>query len=118
MNQLTEMNDPAGQEHEQEHLRAMGKWRFILIRGIIGFGGTLFISLALSNLPDDWRAAHRFHESVFGHLFRSWVTGFCISAFFGAIVGLLAWRRIVSDYWPGSKPDPESSFTRLGPLKR
>ncbi|HEV3037418.1 MAG TPA: hypothetical protein VHA33_06495 [Candidatus Angelobacter sp.] len=31
-------------------------------------------------------------------------------------VGLLAWRRLVSEGWPGAKPDPESSITTLGPL--
>jgi hypothetical protein len=32
------LSDPAGEEQERERLRAMGKWRFILLRGIIGFG--------------------------------------------------------------------------------
>ena len=32
------LGDPAGQEQERERLRGIGKWRFILLRGIIGFG--------------------------------------------------------------------------------
>jgi hypothetical protein len=108
--------DPAGQGHEQARLRGMGRWRFILIRGIIGFSGPMFLFLALSNLSVDIHSAHAFHQTTLRYLFGHWLAGFCISAFFGFVVGLLAWRRLTSEVWPGAKPDPESSATALGPL--
>jgi len=99
------------------NLSGMGKWRFILVRGIIGFGGPMFLWLALTHLSGDIESAHQFHESTIHHLLRSWAFGLCISAFLGSIVGLLAWKRTVSDVWPGSKPHPESSITTLGPIR-
>ena len=130
------LRDPMGEEHEQEQLRAMGKWRFILIRGIIGFSVPMFLWLALTQLSEGVHAAHEFHRNTLSRLFEdvhaarefhrstlsyllhSWVGGFFISAFLGSVVGLLAWRRLVSEVWPGAKPDPESSITTLGPLSR
>lgn len=110
--------DPAGQGNDQARLREMGKWRFVLIRGIVGFGIPMFLLLALSNLSNDIHAAHAFHESTMRDLLGHWITGFCMNAFLGFVVGLLAWRRIVSDSWPGAKPDPESCTITLGPLGR
>lgn len=98
--------------------RRMGKWRFILARGIIGFGGPMFLWLVLTHLSEDIHSAPAFHESTICHLLGSWVFGFCISAFLGSIVGLLAWKRIVSEVWPGDDPRPESSITTLGSLNR
>lgn len=52
------------------------------------------------------------------YLLGHWIAGFCMSVSLGFVVGLLAWRRMVSDVWPGAKPDPESCTTTLGPLSR
>jgi hypothetical protein len=57
-----------------------------------------------------------FTSLSFQHLLDSWVAAFCVNAFFGVVVGILAWRRVTSEIWPCVKPDPESSITRLGPL--
>ena len=111
------LRDPAGEAHEQARLRSMGKWRFIIIRGIIGFSGPMFLWLALIHLPEDVHAAHEFQRNTFSYLLHSWLSGFFISAFLGSVVGLLAWRRLHSEVWPGAKPDPESSITTLGPLE-
>jgi len=108
--------DPAGENCEQEHLRSMGKWKFILLRGIVGFSGPLFVWLALSRLSEDISLAHYRHIGVVRYLLQSWIFGLFMCAFLGAIVGLLAWRRITSEVWPGAEPDPESSITRLGPI--
>jgi hypothetical protein len=110
------MNDPAGPNDEQERLRALGKWRFVLIRGIAGWGIPMFLWIVLSNLPEDLKSARAWHQSTFQHLFHSWVAAFCMNAFLGVVVGVLAWRRFTSEIWPGAKPHPESSITRLGPL--
>jgi hypothetical protein len=108
--------DPAGRNSEQERLRAIAKWRFIITRGIIGWGVPMFLWLAVSNFSDDLKTARAWHQSTFQHLFQSWVAAFCINAFFGLVVGFLAWRRVHSEIWPGTESDPESSITRLGSL--
>src|SRR5579872_5089173 len=95
----------------------LGKWRFILARGIIGFGVPMFLWSALTSFSEDVHSAGAFHQhSTVYYLFHSWLFRFCISAFLGSFVGLLAWKRLASEVWPGSKPDPESSITTLGPL--
>jgi hypothetical protein len=96
----------------------MSKWRFILVRGILGFGVPMFLFFALSYLEEDIHSAHVFHTSVLRYLLGHWIVGFCISAFAGFVIALLAWRRIHSEVWPGAEPDPESSATTLGPLSR
>jgi hypothetical protein len=110
------LGDPVGQEHEHERLRNMGKWRFILLRGIIGFSGPMFLWLALTHLSEDVHSARQFHQNTLSYLLHSWMGGLFISGFVGSVVGLLAWRRLVSEVWPGAQPDPESSITTLGPL--
>jgi len=109
-------NDPAGGNSEQERLRALAKWRFILTRGVIGWGVPMFLWLALSNFHTDLKAALSPHESRFQHLLGSWVFAFCFNALLGILVGFLAWRRVHSEVWPGAEPDPESSITTLGSL--
>lgn len=108
--------DPAGRNSEQERLRALAKWRFIITRGIIGWAVPMFLWLAVSRFSDDLKAAASSHDSTFQHLLRSWVLGFCINAFLGLVQGFLAWRRVHSEVWPGTEPDPESSITTLGSL--
>ncbi len=113
------LRDPAGEEHEQAQLRSMGKWRFIITRGIIGFTAPMFLWSALTDLSKDVRATHEFYRNMLSYLLHGlggFFIGFCISAFVGFVVGLLAWRRLHSEVWPGAKPDPESSITTLGPL--
>lgn len=110
------LGDPAGQEHERERLRDMGKWRFILLRGVIGFSGPLFLWLVMTHLFEDVHSAREFHQNTLSYLLRSWMGGLFVSAFLGRVVGLLAWRRLASEVWPGAKPDPESSITTPGPL--
>lgn len=110
--------DPAGQGHNQARLRGMGKWRFILIRGIIGFAPPMFLFLALSNFSKDIHTAHAFHQATLRYLLGHWMVGFSLSVSLGFVVGLLAWRRLVSDVWPGAQPDEESCITTLGPLSR
>ena len=110
------MQDPVGLDQDHDRLRAMGKWRFVLIRGILGWGVPMFLWLALTHLSEDINSAGRYHQSTFQHLLHSWAGAFLINAFFGLVIGLLAWRRVTSDVWPGAKPDPESSITRLGSL--
>ena len=51
------LSDPAGEENQQTQLRAMGKWRFIFIRGIIGFSVPVFLWLVLTHLSEDVHAA-------------------------------------------------------------
>lgn len=108
--------DPVGQSREQGRLRALGKWRFILARGILGWGIPMFLWLVLSNLREDVKSAGSYHQSTFQHLVHSWTGAFFITAFLGVIVGFLAWRRLTSEVWPGATPDPESTITRLGSL--
>ena len=110
------MQDPVGQDGDQERLRALGKWRFVAIRGVLGWGIPMFLWLALSNLGEDVKSAAASHQSTFQYLFHSWVAAFSINAFLGIVIGILAWRRITSEVWPGAKPDPEAAITRLGPL--
>jgi hypothetical protein len=117
LSDLGVLSDPAGEDHlEQSRLRRLGKWRFVLLRGIAGFSVPMFLWLAATNLSDDIKSARFWHGSILLDLFQAWVAGFCISAFLGAVVGFLAWRRITSDVWPGDRPDPESSITRLGSI--
>lgn len=115
--ELGVLRDPAGEEHERVQLRSMGKWRFIIIRGIIGFSGPMFLWLLVTHFFEDVHAAREFHRNTLSYLLHSWLGGFFLSAFLGSVVGLLAWRRLVSEAWPGAKPDPESSITTLGPLE-
>jgi len=110
--------DPAGQGQDESQLRGMGKWRFILIRGMAGFGVPMFLFLALSDLSRDIHSAHAFHQPALRYLLGHWIFGFCVSACLGFVVGLLAWRRLASNTWPGAQPDPESCTTTLGPLSR
>jgi hypothetical protein len=110
--------DPAGHVQDESRLRGMGKWRFILIRGMAGFGVPMFLFLALSDLSRDIHTAHAFHQSALHYLLGHWIFGFCMSTCLGFVVGLLAWRRLASNVWPGTQPDPESCTTTLGPLSR
>jgi hypothetical protein len=110
--------DPAGQGQNQTRLRAMGKWRFILIRGIVGFALPMLPFLILSDFSKDIHTAHAFHHSALRYVLGHWLFGFCMSVSFGFVVGLLAWRRLVSDAWPGAQSDQESCITTLGPLGR
>jgi len=71
---------------------------------------------SLYNLSKDIHSAYAFHQPMLRYLFGNWLAAFCISAFLGFVVGLLAWRRLTSEVWPGDKSDPESSTTTLGPL--
>jgi hypothetical protein len=107
--------DLAGQGNDQGRLRGMGKWRFVLIKGIGGFSVPMFLFLALSDLSKDIHTVRAFHQPTLRFLLGHWIAGFCISASLGFVVGLLAWRRIVSDVWPGAKSDPESCTITLGP---
>lgn len=110
--------DPAGQGHNQAQLRGMGKWRFILIRGILGFAPSMFLFLVLSDLSKDIRTAHALRQPAMRYVLGHWMFGFFLSVSLGFVIGLLAWRRLVSDVWPGAKPDQESCITTLGPLSR
>ena len=118
LSELALRNDPAGQSSEHERLRALPKWRFIITRGVIGWGVPMFLWLAVSNFPNDLKSASAWHQSILQHLFHSWVFAFCINALLGLVVGFLAWRRVHSEVWPGTEPDPESSITTLGSLGR
>jgi hypothetical protein len=108
--------DPAGEEDQRDHLRALGKWRFVLTRGILGFSGPMFLWLVLSNLTTDLQIARLHRESGLTYLLQSWFIAFAICCFIGCFIGVLAWRRVTSEVWPSSRPDPESTITRLGPL--
>jgi len=108
--------DPAGQEGDQKRLRALGKWRFVIIRGALGFGIPMFLWMVLSSLPRDVISAVTSHHAPFQQLLQSWMAALCMNAFLGTVVGVLAWRRVTSDVWPGANPDPEAAITRLGPL--
>jgi hypothetical protein len=110
------LNDPAGQNSEQGRLRALGKWRFVVIRGMVGWGVPMFLWMALSNFPEDFKSARAWHQPVFQYFLHSWIVALCMNAFLGFVVGFLAWRRVTSEVWPGTEPDPESSITRLGSL--
>jgi hypothetical protein len=113
-----ESYDPAGQGHDHSQLRGMGKWRFILVRGVVGFSVPMFLFLALSDFSKDIHTAHAFHHPTLRYLVGQWMFGFCMSTCLGFVVGLLAWRRLVSEMWPGTQPDPEACTTTLGPLSR
>jgi hypothetical protein len=60
--------DPAGQANDQAQLRGMGKWRFVLIRGIGGFSIPMFLFLALSDLSKDIHSARAFHQPMLSYL--------------------------------------------------
>lgn len=110
------LRDPVGEDHERQRLLALRKWRFVFIRGLLGWGLPMFVWMAVSHFADDVRSAGASHESILQHLFHSWIGAFTMSALLGIVVGILAWRRLTSDIWPGTKPDPESSITHLGSL--
>jgi hypothetical protein len=110
--------DPAGQGHNEARLRGMGKWRFILIRGIVRFAPPMFLFLVLSNLSKDIHTAQAFHQLTLRYLLGHWIVGLGLNVSLGFVVGFLAWRRLVSDVWPSAKPDQESCITILGPLSR
>jgi hypothetical protein len=109
------MPDPAGEEHQRDRLRAMGKWKFILVRGIVGFGVPMSLWMVISHFGQDTQLVRNYKHGL-QYLLDSWTAGLFMSAFFGATVGLLAWRRLTSDYWPNTKADPESALTRMDPL--
>lgn len=109
--------DPAGEGDDESLLRGMGKRRFILVRGMVGFGVPMFLFLALSDLSKDIRTARAFHQPILRYLLGHWMFGICMSTCLGFVVGVLAWRRLVSNTWPGTQPDPESCTTTL-PLSR
>jgi hypothetical protein len=110
--------DPAGQGNDQAQLRGMGKWRFILIRSVFGFAPPMFLFLVLSDLSKDIRTAHALHQPALRYVLGHWMFGFFLSVSLGFVVGLLAWRRLVSEVWPSAQPDQESCITTLGPLSR
>ena len=58
----------------------MGKWRFILFRGIVGFGVPMFLFLALSDLSENIQMTHAFHHPMVRYLLGHWLAGFCMSA--------------------------------------
>ena len=60
--------DPAGQGNDQAQLRGMGKWRFVLIRGIVGFGVPMFLFVVLSDLSKDIHSARAFHQPMLRYL--------------------------------------------------
>jgi hypothetical protein len=76
----------------------------------------MFLWIAPSNLSEDFKSARIAHQSVFQYLSHSWLATFSVSALLGTVVGILAWRRLTSDVWPGNEPGPESSITGLGSL--
>jgi hypothetical protein len=116
--------DPAGQQNKRGRLRSIGKWRFILVRGVVRIGGPMFVLglgwIVISHLSEDLHSAQLLSGSRFQYLLGHWVIAVSVSAgvsvFFGLVIGFLAWQRVTSDVWPGAKPDPESSTTTLGPL--
>lgn len=116
LNSRDTMPDPIGEDHEQGRLRSMGKWRFVVVRGILGFAVPLCFWMALSDTFHVIRVATLHHTSAIPGILRSWVGAIFISTTLGAITGLLAWRRLTSDYWPNTKADPESTLTRMDPL--
>src|SRR4051812_22440664 len=69
-----DFSDPAGEEHERDRLRRLGRLRFVLLRGVLGFGAPIFLWLALSNLREDMRMARVLHENVLAYMLRSWLT--------------------------------------------
>ncbi len=108
--QIGMLGDPAGQEHERERLRNMGKWRFIFLRGIIGFSGPLFVWLVLTHLSEDVHSAREFHQDALSYLLRSWMGGLFISAFLGCVVGLSRGGDLLRKYGraPSLIPNPRS----------
>jgi hypothetical protein len=109
-----EFTDPAGDEHERDRLRGLRKWHFILCRGVLGFGATVFLWLAMSNLHQDIKMARSLHSNVVQFVLLSWLSTLFMVGFLGCVVGYLAWKRLTSDYWPGREADTESEQIRLG----
>ena len=107
------LSDPVGLDSQRPKLRSLGKWRFILIRGIVGFGVPCFLWIVLREFSRDVDFAHRFHQPVITYLLHEWLFMLCMSALMGFVVDLLAWRRI-SETWPGEPPDREAPTTTLG----
>jgi hypothetical protein len=69
-----------------EVIRKRGKWRFVVMYGVVIFGGLLFvISVAISSLVGSHFWIRR--EDII------------ISPLAGLFVGLLAWRRAEKAYW-------------------
>lgn len=116
LNRFELLKDPAGDGQDSDRLRSMGKWRFILLRGAVGTGLPFFVWLVVTDFGSDIESAKRLHGSTLSYLFHFWAFGIGMSVFFGLIVGLFAWRRLTSDYWPNTKADPESTLTRMDPL--
>lgn len=114
--ETTSPGDPAGEEREREGLLRLGKWRFVLLRGLLGAGGPIFLWCAIRDLRQDIHAAQLLHQPIWSHLLKAWLSMFFMAGFIGCIVGFLAWRRLTSDFWPGRQPHKESSQITLGPL--
>ena len=112
-----EASDPVGREEDRDRLRALGKWRFILTRGLI-IAGPIFLLLFARDLLTDIREAQRLHQPILQHLFQTWVFKLLLAGGICAVVGFFAWSRLVSDYWPGRDPDNEAAHTRLGSLAK
>jgi len=108
--------DPLGTEEEHDRLRTLGEWKFILLRGVVGFSVPMFLWMVITHFNEDIQSARQSHQNMITYLLHSWVFALGMSVFLGAIVGLLAWRRLTSDYWPNTKSDPESTLTRMDPL--
>lgn len=115
-NRFEILKDPAGDGQDSDRLRSMGKWRFILRRGAVGIGLPFFVWLVVTDFGSDIESAKRLHRNTLSYLFHSWAFGIGVSVCLGLIVGLFAWRRLTSDYWPNTKADPESTLTRMDPL--
>lgn len=114
--QESPLPDPAGDEDDRGRFRAMGKWKFIVVRGMVIFGIPLLFWSLISNpwgfIESVKSSRHGFHPNLMAAL----ACALLLIVVFGGIVGLLAWRRLTSDYWPRTKADPESTFVRIDPL--
>ena len=115
LGELFTLSDPVGEESQADQLRALGKWRFIFVRGFLGYSVPLCLLSAVFRIPQVAAAAHRFHGSWFQLLLPEVIAGIGVSALFGFVVGLLAWRRLNSEFWPG-EANSESSVIMLGPI--
>ena len=110
------LSDPVGEEGQQSRLRAMGKWRFVLIRGFLRFTLPMCLSEATYTLPRLLSDAHPFRGPLFSYLLYRAIGLVCLSAILGLVAGLVSWRRLNSEFWPGAESNPESSLITLGPL--
>ncbi len=85
------------QKAKWERTRAKGKWRFVLLRGIIGFG---VVMIVITGLMDHLLAY--FHITSDISLKYFWQDLLTIRAPFlllgGVVIGLIAWRRKESEY--------------------